>query len=77
MLCAPVLSSCCCWQHADKRGVTGRFSTFAEGVDANDLSEKDFRDVLREKMMERRRTSKGARESTDYLDALSKKKPQE
>ena len=54
-------------RHVDKRGVTGRFSVFAEGLDAEEMSASEFRDALKVKMMERRRSSPGNKASQDYM----------
>ncbi len=54
-------------RHVDKRGVTGRFSVFAEGLDPEEMSASEFRDALKEKMMERRKSSPGNKASQDYM----------
>jgi hypothetical protein len=54
-------------RHTDKRGVTGRFSAFAEGLNAEEMSAAEFRNALKEKMMERRRNSLGNKASQDYM----------
>ena len=54
-------------RHADKRGVTGRFSVFAEGLNAEEMTASEFRDALKEKLMERRRKSPGNKASQDYM----------
>ena len=54
-------------RHIDKRGVTGRFSVFAEGLDAQEMNAAEFRNALKEKMMDRRRNSPGNKASQDYM----------
>ena len=54
-------------RHVDKRGVTGRFSVFAEGLDSEEMSASEFRNALKDKMMERRRSSPGNKASQDYM----------
>jgi hypothetical protein len=54
-------------RHVDKRGVTGRFSVFAEGLHAEEMSASEFRDALKEKMLERRRSSTGNKAAQDYM----------
>mmetsp|Transcript_30543 Transcript_30543/g.47850 ORF Transcript_30543/g.47850 Transcript_30543/m.47850 type:complete len:146 (+) Transcript_30543:147-584(+) len=62
-------------QHSDKRGVTGRYSTFAEGIDPNEMDDKEFRAAMRERMAERRRNSPGNKGPENYMDMLQGKKP--
>ncbi len=54
-------------RHVDKRGVTGRFSVFAEGLDVEEMTASEFRDALKEKMLERRRSSSGNKAAQDYM----------
>mmetsp|Transcript_6922 Transcript_6922/g.13341 ORF Transcript_6922/g.13341 Transcript_6922/m.13341 type:complete len:156 (+) Transcript_6922:7-474(+) len=49
---------------------TGRQHAMAEGLDANEMSESEFREAMKAKMEKRRRMSKGAGESNDYMAML-------
>ena len=60
-------------QHADRRGVTGRYSSFAEGIDPNDLDDKEFRSVL--PTSSTARCAWGARDKEILLGGLEVPRP--